>query len=264
MNNILDFWRSEWNAVADTSEVTKEFFLETDDDYPNGYYNNSGKYLGTDSKDGKVYVADRRETKKDEFGNEYSSFINPINLGVTHKEFQVMARVLFEEASSLGDKNECLWIAHAANNAKDNNAIDWRKKNQTLYQQLTDSGYSKTSAARNKTTLNTSQNNQKSLNVRFALIHVLRGGKDPTGNSVLWDGVDFLVKGLDHNKFKEYTQITISNEILLKFVNSFDGKVAEVFINSQQMEFIQEGKGKYHSLIATGTYGQTIFWRLGE
>ena len=22
MNNIMDFWRNEWNAVADTSEVT--------------------------------------------------------------------------------------------------------------------------------------------------------------------------------------------------------------------------------------------------
>jgi len=116
----------------------------------------------------------------DDKGNKV--FQNALELGVTHSEFATSANVVKHESS--GDKEESLWIAHATNNAKDNDAIDWRRKNSTLYDQLTDKTYS-TTPAEARMPLSTSNNTTIARNARVAVIDVLTGG------AVLWDGDDF-------------------------------------------------------------------------
>lgn len=57
--------------------------------------------------------------------------------------------------------------------------------------------------------------------MRKALIHVLLGGKDYSNGCIAWDGVDFLTKGMNHQKSKKYGGISISKEIWEKFVNTW-------------------------------------------
>ncbi|PCJ89992.1 MAG: hypothetical protein COA57_00120 [Flavobacteriales bacterium] len=241
------------------------------------YYDKDGKHLGSDGKtktvgegddakevpDDKVYTADAVTT--DAAGNK--TFSNAVDLGVTHTQFATTANVVAHESS--GDKTEGLWIAHTANNAKDNNAIDWRRKNTTLYDQLTDQNYSTTPASA-RTPLSTASGTNSANNARAAVIDVLTGGADPTGGSVLWDGYDFLKYGSAQNKFKEYTKITISADIMWKYAmgprRSSKTFLAGTFVPAliKREGFSSKGTGKYFSLRATGApgIGESIFWKL--
>ena len=228
------------------------------------YYNEEGEHLGSDGvDDNKVYVAESVTKNKDGLVTDAQ---NSTELGVTHTEFATSANVVKHESS--GNKEESLWIAHTANNAKDNNAIDYKKQNTTLNDQLTDQNYSTTPASA-RTALSVSDASQSANNARAAVIDVHMGGADPTGGAVLWDGDDFLRKGTSHNKFKEYSNISISSTILQKYGlgPSRPGKsIASTFVKELvlKMNYSEKGKGKYYSIEATGApgKGRSIFWKL--
>ena len=220
------------------------------------YYNINGEYLGTDNiDDKKVYIADRK--------NADGTFSNAKNLGVTHDEFAISANVVNHEFS--GDKTESKWIAHTANNAKDNNAIDYKKQNSTLEDQLTDQNYSTTPTTA-RTPLSDKDNSSAANNARAAVIDVLSGGTDPTGGAVLWDGSDFLKSGSSHNKFKEYTSINISASHLQTYSSAQKVTISSTFKSAidGKTKYMGKGTGKYYSLHSTGAQGKSIFWKLGK
>lgn len=231
---------------------------------PGDYYNQNGEYLGNDGKDDhKVYVANSVEKNKD---GVVTSADGAQDLGVTQEDFATSANVVKYESS--GDATESLWIAHTANNAKDNNDIDWRNQNNSLKDQLPDSEYSTTPASA-RTPLETSDNSNRANNARAAVIDVLTGGADPTHGAVLWDGNDFLQRGASHNKFNEYTTVTINSDHLRDHAltpkrpgASIDGAfwVPIVF----KTGFAGPGNcDRNFSLQSTGAKGYSIFWKLG-
>lgn len=220
------------------------------------YYNSNGVHLGTDNiDDKKVYVADGK--------NSDGTFSNAKDLGVTHDEFATSSNVVKHESS--GDKTESKWIAHTANNAKDNNAIDYKKQNSTLEDQLTDQNYSTTPATA-RTPLSDKDNSSSANNARAAVIDVLSGGADPTGGAVLWDGSDFLKSGSSHNKFKEYTSITISASHLQTYSSAQKVTISSTFKSAidGKTTYTGTGTGKYYPLHSTGAQGKSIFWNLGK
>jgi RHS repeat-associated protein len=233
--------------------------IMVDPDGMGDYYSMDGSWMSSDGlKDDKTYIQNENGEK----------FLGPIGnfseVNVSHKEFATMSNVVKHESS--GNKTESLWVAHTANNAKDNNAIDYQRKNETLYDQLTDANYSTVPKAA-RTPLNTSDNSTSANNARAAILDVLTGGADPTGGAVLWDGRDFLTKGTNHNKFKEYKSISINSEILNSYSsNNSKYTPASIFTQSinKNSDFNATGSGKYYNLISTGTSGGSIFWKLGK
>ncbi|OYQ50398.1 hypothetical protein CHX27_00875 [Flavobacterium aurantiibacter] len=221
------------------------------------FYTKTGKYLGSDGiNDNKVYVADRR--------NSDGTFANSKEIkGTTHTDFATAANVVKHESS--GNKSESLWIAHTANNAKDNNAIDYKRKNSTLTQQLTDSQYSTTpSSARSP--LSTQDASMGAENARAAVIDVLMGGIDPTGGAVLWDGTDFLTRGTSHNKFKEFQCIDIDAKSMSNFSSANQRyKVHPTFNDAISLDasYSASGRsGRPYSVQSTGAQGRSIFWKI--
>ena len=231
------------------------------------YYGKNGKYLGSDNiKDDKVYVADRK--------NSDGSFQNAVDLGISHSEFQKAANIILNESS--GNKDESLWIAHTANNAKGEK--DVAGKHDSVYDQLV--AYSTTSSTTKSTELSTSENSSKANYARAGLIDVLNGGADPTNGAVLWDGTDFLSKGLSHNKFKEYLSVYMTREIYGSYekgAKNFNGTTPHSDFSANrafgtEYGFISNGgafyspkqgsaKAYYH-LEATGSRGASIFWKI--
>lgn len=230
-------------------------FIDPDGMVPGDYYKENGEYLGNDGiDDKKVYVADAK--------NEDGTFSNATDLGVTHDDFATSANVVKHESS--GDKTESLWIAHTANNAKDNNAIDYKKQNSTLKDQLTDQNYSTTPSTA-RTPLDDNDNSSAANNARAGVISVLSGKADPTGGAVLWDGSDFLKNGTDHNKFKEYSGVTISATDLQTYSGAQKVKAASTFKTAidDKTSYTGTGKtGKTYSLQSTGAQGKSIFWKI--
>jgi hypothetical protein len=166
---------------------------------------------------------------------------------------------------SSGNKDESLWIAHTANNAKDNNAIDYKKKNSTLEDQLTDKQYSTTPASA-RTALATTDKSKNANNARAAVIDVLTGGADPTGGAVLWDGTDFLTRGSSHNKFKEFRCVDIDAGSMSTYSSANSkAKANSTFTNAinNSASFSGSGKnGKSYSVESTGAKGKSLFWKL--
>ena len=245
------------------------FYIDVYGDDPGDYYGKDGKHLGSDGKaDDKVYAADG--VTKDKKGN-VTGATNAVDLGVTHTDFAITSNIVKHEGSG-GNKDESLWIAHTANNAKDNDAIDYKKQNTTLKDQLMDANYSTTPASA-RTALSVTDDSQGANFARAAVISVHSGAADPTGGAVLWDGTDFLSKGSSHNKFKEYGNVKIDKNTVLNFYygvesykagKPFNVKIstfATPIIMSQDLNMKGSSKANYN-LNATGTKGASIFWKI--
>jgi hypothetical protein len=234
------------------------------EDWDGDYYNVNGQYLGSDGKDdNKVYIAEQR--------NSDGSFKNAKELSITHTNFQTISNIIKQEGASR-DAEEYLWLAHTSNNEATRRGI-------SMYSLLT----SKYSSVSDKTELSTSDNSIRANMTRSAVIDVLLGNPDPTGGATQWDGVDFIIKGTSHRKFKEYRSIHIPLHVLYSHLNKIinsnyyhngfirhGGK--QYFTPSTDFfkpnylfsfGFYKQNAVDYHlpELSATGAKGLSIFWK---
>ena len=132
-----------------------------------------------------------------------------------------------------------------------------------------DQQYSTTpTEAKNPLSIN---NNSSSANfARAGMISVLSGGADPTGGSVLWDGLDFLKRGSSHPKFGGYNYLSINGDMLRGFISRAEQGCISVNPNWSQNSIFNSGNSWWWSsegnsksnfnLHAIGSIGVTIFW----
>ena len=229
-------------------------------------YNAQGKFLRKEGKDNLVYIErDGKLTQLIDHGN-----------GMTDEQFNIAAHIVDVESSDA--PNESLWIAHAANNAVDDKDVNYahvrvkggpRVKNHSLYEQLNDQNYSITPASARVAYDKDYLTSSTRTTARAGIIDALQSDIDPTHGATLWDGTDFATKGLSHPKFRQYNKITIPDNIRKDYVyrnESYLQRIKSKMRVSPVFErngiFIYDGKSTAKfSLIATGTFGRTIFWR---
>ena len=229
-------------------------------------YNAQGKFLRKEGKDNLVYIErDGKLTQLIDHGN-----------GMTDEQFNIAAHIVDVESSDA--PNESLWIAHAANNAVDDKDVNYahvrvkggpRVKNHSLYEQLNDQNYSTTPASARVAYDKDYLTSSTRTTARAGIIDALQSDIDPTHGATLWDGTDFATKGLSHPKFRQYNKITIPDNIKKDYVyrnESYLQRIKSKMQVSPVFErngiFIHDGKSTAKfSLIATGTFGRTIFWR---
>ncbi len=233
------------------------------DDYP--IYDINGVYLGDDCRSGGGDLAFTGE--RDGKGG----YRNLVQFTDKHTEFQKSSHVVKTENSQAGTALSALWIAHTANNAYQNDNVDYFKKNNSLYDQLMDQDYSTTETSA-RTPLKVSDNSISSSYARVGVINVLSGGVDPTGGATLWDGIDFLKRGLDHPKFDQYAAVSIQSNILDVFKRNAERGCWDVNRNYIQNAvykstpaywWSREGNSSANfNITATGTSGVTIFWKI--
>ena len=228
-------------------------------------YNAQGKFLRKEGKDNLVYIErDGKLTQLIDHGN-----------GMTDEQFNIAAHIVDVESSDA--PNESLWIAHAANNAVDDKDVNYahvrvkggpRVKNHSLYEQLNDQNYSTTPASARVAYDKDYLTSSTRTTARAGIIDALQSDIDPTHGATLWDGTDFATKGLSHPKFRQYNKITIPDNIRKDYVyrnESYLQRIKSKMQASPVFErngiFIHDGKSTAKfSLIATGTFGRTIFW----
>ena len=228
-------------------------------------YNAQGKFLRKEGKDNLVYIErDGKLTQLIDHGN-----------GMTDEQFNIAAHIVDVESSDA--PNESLWIAHAANNAVDDKDVNYahvrvkggpRVKNHSLYEQLNDQNYSTTPASARVAYDKDYLTSSTRTTARAGIINALQSDIDPTHGATLWDGTDFATKGLSHPKFRQYNKITIPDNIRKDYVyrnESYLQRIKSKMQVSPVFErngiFIHDGKSTAKfSLIATGTFGRTIFW----
>jgi RHS repeat-associated protein len=259
------------------------------------YYSADGRFLGNIGTSQDVYRADRLSSQEVDCGDGTKGWelkpVNPVNLNITHDKFQRSANVVLQEGLSQ-DSKEYLWVAHTNNN----NA----KAQKESFSDLILSDYS---SVKDKSPLSDKikEKNKNYYNrakyARASVIDVLSGNPDPTGGAMFWDGVDFLAwgwnspNGTPQNKMEEYKSITISKAIYDEFLKN--SKVA--YPHGYNYNTAKKGKPKkyFHSDIpncvfelpeywtngyfyynvqlkkpygieATGTAGNSIFWKLNK
>ena len=228
-------------------------------------YNAQGKFLRKEGKDNLVYIErDGKLTQLIDHGN-----------GMTDEQFNIAAHIVDVESSDA--PNESLWIAHAANNAVDDKDVNYahvrvkggpRVKNHSLYEQLNDQNYSTTPASARVAYDKDYLTSSTRTTARAGIIDALQSDIDPTHGATLWDGTDFATKGLSHPKFRQYNKITIPDNIRKDYVyrnESYLQRIKSKMQVSPVFErngiFIHDGKSTAKfSLIATGSFGRTIFW----
>lgn len=207
---------------------------------------------------------------------------------MTDEQIRIAANIIKKEGVS-NDPNEYLWLAHTANNQA-------KAKGKTLYEILM-TGYSSVGKSE-KTELSDKDVSVTANAARDAVKDVNNGGVDPTGGARFWDGTDFLAWGLNspdgtpHNKFEEYAIITIFAPIFDIFLAANKAKYgdsvrygktrytlpADVFNDqanwlpiivypipfpARLIGYFQYNTGKGgKQLVATGSYGLSIFWKI--
>lgn len=236
------------------------------------YYTINGKWLGSDGKqDNLVYVASGVSVN----ANGEKVYTDSRLVSDNHKTFQKASAVVKNESSGSSAK-EGLWIAHTANNAQKDRDINY-KGNSDFFEQILDPKYA--NGAKDVKPLD-DNNTDASQFARAAVLDVMLGGKDPTGGAVLWDGTDFLAKGSDHQKFKEYNSITISENLYSSYLENTLGKYttgtcrfggvkynlpSETFSNKNNWNkdtfSVSGNSNSRFNIQATGVQGLTIFWK---
>ena len=253
--------------------VLADYKLPDDEDiYVDGYFyiKDTGEYVGHSGDSEDCYAVTEKKLRYCSDGQIVPCYSvrDAEDLKITHEDFTETCNYVFIESGEIKvDKTESLWIAYSANNAK--SAKDVSGIHNTMLEQFQAKNYSFAKEKIDKLKEKGLDDNNKSLkanNSRYAVINVLLVGRDPTDNSVLWDGRDFLRKGKVHHKFKEYKKITIPYVILRKYDESITNSRGAIFNDAltKKIEFTATGTGKWHTIIATGSYGQSIFWKLGE
>ena len=118
---------------------------------------------------------------------------------------------------------------------------------------MTDQNYSTTPASA-RTPLSDNDNSSAAKNARAGVLSVACGNADPTGGAVLWDGTDFFMKGSTHNKFKEYSRVTIWVDALQTYSLAQKGLGFATFraAIAGKTSYTGVGRGMYFSLQSTG------------
>ena len=258
-------WASPYNFVQGNplNRIDADGMLDGD------YYGRDGTYLGTDGiDDDKVYIADN-VTKNNK--GIVTSATNSQELSVTHSEYQTISNIIKQEGGTT-DKEEYRWLAHTTNN-------EATRKDDSMYDLLM-TGYSSVS---NKTELSTSDNSTRAKYARAGVNDVLLGNADPTDGATQWDGVDFIMKGTNHPKFRQYKSISVPLNVLYSHLNKVvDSKFYHNgFINYNGRKystpsgdffkpcnifyfgFYKQNAVNYRlpELEATGAKGLSIFWK---
>ena len=254
------------------------------------YDRETGRYIGSDGrKDERLYVGDAAKAKIE--NGKVVQHEDFTLFDTTHSQFQSSAHIVKVEGLS-SDYEEYRYIAHTGNN-------EAKATGTYLHQAL------KALSTAPKGLLATNDSSQTANFARKAVFDVLLGNPDPTGGARRWDGIDFLAWGLKspydnkpHNKFEEYSKITIRGDILAdyrsallsKYSNGtvgyrvrgamkFNSIPADVFKDSSNWRQISDpasggrflrhvefqyntGLNKKYALEATATRGYSIFWAL--
>jgi RHS repeat-associated protein len=237
-------------------------FIDPTGMYP--IYGANGEYLGDDGRSGNGDLAFTGEvTKRDKNGNA-TEFGSLSQFTTDHMGFLKAAGKLKNEITGKS-KDEALWMAHAANNSKD--------QNETVIDQM-NSGYS---SAKGK--LNIDDNTTGGKYAKAGLIDVLSGGADPTGGATHWDGFDFLEDAMGSNKFEEYSTITMHSKHFDEYQKS-QQKYLKTSTNSYWSQRTPIGdwyhgwdnvgykyfnvfsKSYMKNLESVGVKGATIFWKV--
>ena len=185
--------------------------------YINGhFYNKDGTFEGKINEpdfEGSVedvYVCDGK-------GEIKYLFKNTKKLDITHENFCYIAGVIKAEDSSTFE-------SAAATTQATFNAVKFEKgeglnmQEQSKYAaKILSTGYS---TATSKKMLDDSENGNDFRNTRRALIHVVQGNRDYSEGAILWDGIDFADRGINHPKAREGGGISISKDLWLKFINN--------------------------------------------
>ena len=273
----LSLWMTTDPMEEDYPNVSSYVFCHNnpqiyiDPDGRGDYYNSNGLWLGRDkNNDNLVYLAD---------GIRNNHFYGVKKLDVSHSDFQKISNIIKHETGT-SDPKESLWLAHTVKNRAD-------ASGKTMLGLLL-TGYSSVSKSEKQKGILTSDKSDLSNAARAGVIHALNSSHDPTGGAQFWDGTDFLAWGLSksngkpHNKFVEYSSITISKNIYDDFLQSqydkytsktvkYNGVVyslpATVFkdkrnwVTGNFMYGLPASSKLPKKLIATGTAGRTIFWK---
>ena len=211
----LSLWMTTDPMEEDYPNVSSYVFCHNnpqiyiDPDGRGDYYNSNGLWLGRDkNNDNLVYLAD---------GIRNNHFYGVKKLDVSHSDFQKISNIIKHETGT-SDPKESLWLAHTVKNRAD-------ASGKTMLGLLL-TGYSSVSKSEKQKGILTSDKSDLSNAARAGVIHALNSSHDPTGGAQFWDGTDFLAWGLSksngkpHNKFVEYSSITISKNIYDDFLQS--------------------------------------------
>lgn len=239
-------------------------------------FDKEGYYLGRISSLKKnhnaVYIA--LDTKCDENGD------NIINTQLSIDKFLIMAATIQHEGSYKDDnEEELLWIAHTANNAANKekdyplfsllsskfSSVSSEKKNE--YINMKNKNFENLEGLMIRPEKESSSKNSKFQRSRKALINVLMKEKDPTSGATRWDGLDFAYKicqGKAHPKLRQNKTIIINGDIFNIYTKKcgFSNKIpAEIRHKISNNVIYIIGSYNKGSITATGTKGQTIFWK---
>ncbi len=236
------------------------------------YYDSNGSWMYTDNiKDNKVYSV-TQVTESDGTTKNITK-----DLGITHTQFKIIANIVRQEAGRAADAEENLWIAHTSNNEAT-----------AIHSSLYDVVQSSFSSAGDKVSgIATSDSSDRANAARAGVIDVLAGGHDPTGGARRWYGTDFLAWGLhgpggrSHAKFRQYTTVDIPGDTYSTYESAQTARgnsityygtrynlPAAVFTDpanwtaAGNFHYVTGARRATEGLTATGTRGQTIFWRI--
>jgi hypothetical protein len=269
--------------------------------YINGhFYNKDGTFEGKinapdfDGSVDDVYVCDGKSTQKRN-GEDFVTYNNAKllkenNVNISHGEFANNSYLIYHEASLTGNKETALWIAHTVNNALHSK---YKRGKNTFNELFKGTKYSTVPKTDKSKTISTKSNSEYHRFSRSAMISVLQGNEDPTGNSYFWDGLDFFTKSgeLDHPKFEQYKSVNVLKEHLDLAIDfwSIDSNRAKINKNStinsifSKKEYTlkdvtdgvisngngvfsgarktsQNNKAVHESLKSTGFKSGTMFW----
>ena len=161
-----------------------------------------------------VYVCDGKSTQKDKNGNDLVTYNNTKllkenDVNISHEEFINNSYLIYHEASTTGNRDTFLWIAHTVNNALNNEKYDRDKK--TFNELFRRTKYSTVPESDKSKVIPITSNIELHCFSRSAMISVLKRDIDPTNNAYFWDGLDFFTRRgeLDHPKFEQYRSVNI-------------------------------------------------------
>jgi hypothetical protein len=218
------------------------------------YYASDGTYLSKEGNSNKVYLANKYTKEGESFVYEETTDIN-----ITHDDFCYIAGIIYWEDRSAFEGAAAATQAtfNAVKLIKGDNLL--MKKQAEYAKKLLSTNYSTVSASR-KRPLADSDQSREAKNCRRALIHVLTVGRDYSNGAILWDGIDFAVKGSKHNKATIDGGIEIQEVIWNEFIDAISDTELRNFFNTNRDEarknisFYEEGTNiKRDPFISLGT-----------